>query len=141
MDKIIKVGVGVMIIDNHKILLGHRSCNLVDTGGTYEPDSWTFPGGKQDYEETIVEAAIRECKEETNLDIINPTPVFITDDIEPDRHFITIGLVADKYTGNLKIMEPDKIDELKWFSIDDLPKNIYTPSKEFLTDYLKKNEI
>ena len=69
MDKIIKTGIGVMILNNNKVLLGHRVLNSKDTGGIYEPDSWTPPGGKQKYEETIIETAIRETKEETNLDI------------------------------------------------------------------------
>ena len=69
MEKQIKVGVGVMIVDDNKILLGHRVEKAEDTGGIYEPDCWTLPGGKQEYEETMVEAAIRECKEEIGVDI------------------------------------------------------------------------
>ena len=69
MENVIKVGLGVMIKDGNKILLGHRSKKTKDTGGIYEPDSWTVPGGKQEYNETILEGAVREVKEETNLEI------------------------------------------------------------------------
>lgn len=69
MDKYIKVGIGVMILDGNKILLGHRSKDKKDTGGIYEVDCWTVPGGKQEYDETFFEGAKREVKEETNLDV------------------------------------------------------------------------
>ena len=52
MEKYVKVGIGVMILDGNKILLGHRSKNKKDTGGIYEVDCWTIPGGKQEYDET-----------------------------------------------------------------------------------------
>ena len=65
----IKTGVGVVIENDNKILLGHRVSDYLDTGGIYEPDSWTLPGGKQEYEETTVDACIREVKEETGLDV------------------------------------------------------------------------
>ena len=67
----IKVGLGIMIKDNNKVLLGHRCVSRKDTGGIFEPDSWTFPGGKQEYNETVFEGAKREVKEETNLDVSN----------------------------------------------------------------------
>ena len=35
MENIIKVGVGVMILNDNKILLGHRSKDRKDTGGIY----------------------------------------------------------------------------------------------------------
>ena len=139
MDKYIKVGIGVMILDNNKILLGHRCTNGKDTGGIYEPDSWCLPGGKQEYEETVYETAIREVKEETNLDIKNPRVYSVSDDFQPDRHFITIEMLTNEYNGELKIMEPEKQDEWKWFELDNLPNNIYTPSKKFIEKYIEEN--
>ena len=53
MQNIIKIGIGVMLLDDDKVLLGHRATNKKDTGGTYETDCWTLPGGKQEYDETI----------------------------------------------------------------------------------------
>lgn len=69
MEQYIKVGIGIMILDGNKILLGHRNKNKKDIGGIHEVDCWTVPGGKQEYNETFFEGAKREVKEETNLDI------------------------------------------------------------------------
>ena len=135
MEKLIKVGVGVMIIDDNKILLGHRSSTRKDTGGIFEPDTWTLPGGKQEYEETVYEAAIREVKEETNLKIKSPIVFSVSDDFQSDRHFVTIEMIAKEYTGKLKIMEPTKEDDWQWFDLDNLPENIYSPSRVFIEKY------
>ena len=139
MDRIIKVGIGVMIKDGNKVLLGHRAKNRLDTGGIYEPDSWTFPGGKQEYDETIFEGAIREVKEETNLDI-NDLEVFgALDDFGTDRHYITLHIIAHSCSGDLKIMEPTKEDEWKWFDLNELPSNLYSPTKKFIDSYKSKD--
>ena len=135
MEKVIKVGIGVMIIDDNKILLGHRSATRKDTGGIFEPDTWTLPGGKQEYEETVYETAIREVKEETNLKIKNPIVFSVSDDFQSDRHFITIEMIAKEYSGKLKIMEPTKEDDWQWFDLDNLPENIYSPSRVFIEKY------
>lgn len=140
MNNQIKVGIGIMIKDNDRILLGHRHNDQEDTGGIYEPNTWTFPGGKQEFEETIYECAIREVKEETNLDIDDLEIFGVVDDIQPNKHYITIQVIANKYQGNLQIMEPTKIDEWLWFSINELPDNLYSPTKKFIERYKVKKK-
>lgn len=137
MEKYIKIGIAVLIEDNNKILLGHRISSYKDTGGIYEPDSWTLPGGKQEYDETTLEAAVREVKEETNLDVLNLKLLFVSDDMSSDRHFVTIDYITSDYSGEVKVMEPTKIDEWKWFLISELPDNIYSPSKKCIEYYIK----
>lgn len=58
------IGVGV-IIENEKgeILLGQKE------NGRIYPGCWILPGGGVDEDEMVDEAAVREVKEETNLDI------------------------------------------------------------------------
>ena len=140
MDSIIKTGVGVMILNQGKILLGHRSSKRKDTGGIFEPDTWTLPGGKQEYSETVFDTAIREIKEETNLDISQLEVFSVSDDFQADRHFVTIEVIAKHYSGELRVMEPIKEDEWKWFSFDELPENLYSPSKKFIEKYLNKRK-
>lgn len=140
MNKHIQVGIGVMILHKHHILMGHRRQNAVDTGGIYEPDSWCLPGGKQEYHETILEAAKREVKEETNLDIEELEVFHVVDDFQKDRHFVTIQIIAHKYSGELQVKEPDKQDQWQWFDLDWLPQHIYSPSQKFIQLYLQKQE-
>lgn len=132
----IKVGLGVMLLKDNKVLLGHRVTNGMDTGGIYEPDSWCLPGGKQEYDETIFEGAKREVKEETNLDIDDLVVFNAMDDMQPNKHFVTIQIIAREYSGELMVMEPNKQDEWRWFDLDNLPNNVYSPSKKFIDAYL-----
>lgn len=138
MNNVIKTGVGVMLLNENKVLLGHRVPNSKDTGGIYEPDSWTFPGGKQEYDETVLETAIRETKEETNLDISNVYVYTASDEFQPDRHYVTIGVISSSYEGELKVMEPNKIDKWSWFDLNNLPENLYTPTKNMIDEYIRR---
>ncbi|MBR1795836.1 NUDIX domain-containing protein [Candidatus Saccharibacteria bacterium] len=140
MQDIIKIGIGVMLLDDDKILLGHRATNKKDTGGIYETDCWTLPGGKQEYDETFFEGAKREVKEETNLDIDKLELFGAADDIQPDRHYITMHVIAREFSGKLKVMEPGSEDEWRWFSLDKLPDNLYSPSEKFIKAYLESKK-
>ena len=137
-NKSVKVGIGVLILDNNKVLLGHRCKKYNDTGGIHEEDTWTLPGGKQEYGETYFEGAIRETHEETNLIISNLTVFGVGDDIAVDRQYITIYVLSKEYKGNLEVMEPDKIDKWEWFDLDNLPDNLYSPSAKMLKYYKEK---
>ena len=142
MDKYIRVGIGVMILEGNKILLGHRSKNKKDTGGIYEVDCWTVPGGKQEYDETFWEGAKREVKEETNLDV-----EIIGEKSYKDQYITKRGMkevvyfIAKKIGGELKVMEPTKEDDWQWFDLDNLPEKLYSPSRKFIEKYLKIKRI
>ena len=137
----IKIGIGIMILNKDKILLGHRPANRKDTGGIYETDCWALPGGKQEYGETFFEGARREVKEETSLDIRKLELFDAADDIRPDRHYVTMHVIAKEFSGKPKVMEPESEDEWRWFPLNDLPDKLYSPSEKFIKAYLKsKND-
>ena len=114
--------------------------NYKDTGGIYEPDTWTIPGGTQKYNETVYEGAIREVKEETNLDVNNLELFDIVDDTQSDRHYLTVQIIAHNFCGKIVNNEPELQDEWKWFNLDKLPTNLYTPAKKFIDKYLEKRK-
>ena len=138
----IKVGVGVMIIDNNKILLGHRNPTKKDTGGILEPDTWTLPGGKQEYKETIFECGIREVKEETNLDITNPQLFDIKANVHmvyPNKdevYYTDVVYIINEFFGDLK---PDgESTELRFFGLDELPENIMPTQIGYIERFIKE---
>ena len=63
----------------------------------------------------------------------------VVDDIQLNKHYVTIHIIAKNYDGDLKAMEPDKQDEWCWFEIEKLPNNIYSPSKKFIEAYLDRS--
>lgn len=135
------VGIGVLLINSEgKILVGKRK--------TYPAPKYSIFGGALEMGETFEEAAIREAKEETNLDIRNPKVYAITNNIETykeeGRHSISVMLVSTDFSGELKVMEPDKCESWFWCDPKDLPQPHYDASRMavecFLTSkfYLKE---
>ena len=132
----VRVGSGVIILNqNNEVLLGHRCAKKADTGGIIGRDTWSLPGGKQEFGETIINCITREAKEECNLDIFNPQLLQVFDDMEPDRHFLTVLFMTREYSGEPMVMEIEKEDEWGWFNLNSLPENLYEPSRKCLEFY------
>ena len=131
-----RVGVATVIKNSNKVLLGLRKGEL----GT---NTWAPPGGKLDMLEEIKDCAIRELKEETNLTTTDDSLklIGVTNDIfNNDIHYITIYYMVESYFGKLKVMEPDKCEEWKWFDHKNLPDNLFLPFKNLIKEYNIFNE-
>ena len=127
------IGVGVMILEDNKILLGLRNPDKIKASSELKGEgTWTMPGGKLEYMETLKECAIREVKEETNLDISNLELISLSDDIKDTAHYVTAGFLVTDYSNELKTMEPETIIKWNWFDLNNLPINLYEPSKKLI---------
>lgn len=133
------VGVGVIIIDGNKILLGLRNSDKEKADSDLNGEgTWTMPGGKLEMNETIIEAGIREVKEETDLNVTDIEVYCVQDDFSENAHFVTVGLIGKQYNGIVRAMEPEEITEWAWFDIDNIPDNIFLPSKGCIEKYINK---
>ena len=81
---------------------------------------WVFPGGKIEANETPLEAAKREVFEETNLIIedleIVAEKEFFSDELQKNKTGYLIK--TNKYSGEIKIKEAEKISDIKFKQID-----------------------
>ncbi|AAY60415.1 NUDIX domain-containing protein (plasmid) [Bacillus cereus] len=130
-----RVGVGAFIIDeNEKLLLILRNTNP-------ERMHWSIPGGKVEWMETVEDTVVREIKEETSLDIKLESLLCVTDHIikEQEVHWVCPTYIATVNDGVVKRMEPDKILEIGWFSLNDLPKPLTLTTIKALEAYRKEN--
>jgi ADP-ribose pyrophosphatase YjhB (NUDIX family) len=137
-----KVGFGILVLSNNKVLLGKRNDDAQKASSELHGEgTWTMPGGKLHFQEAPQNGATRELLEETNLiaKAKDLKLVSITNDMTGDAHFITFGFLCEKYSGELKTMEPEEITEWDWFDINNLPSNLYNPSKKLLDNYLKNS--
>ncbi len=133
------VGFGVMIIKDNRVLLGRRHEDPEKADSELHGEgTWTMPGGKMGFGETFEDSAFRETLEETSIKLNKEKLklISLTNDRVPDAHFVTIGFLTDKFEGEPQVMEPDEITEWKWFSLNELPNNIFFPSKKIIKNYL-----
>lgn len=132
------LGVGVMILKDDKVLLGLRNPNKEKASSELNGQgTWTMPGGKVEYMERLADAAKRELEEETSLIANDLKLICISDDMTDTAHYVTAGFLVNEYSGEIKTMEPETILEWKWFDINNLPSNMYKPSKKVIEKYLK----
>lgn len=131
--KLFHLSVALIIIKDNKVLLMKR-CNTGYMDGMY-----SLVGGHVEENESLKEAVVRETKEELGIDINEDDLkyVCIIRKIKADDYINTF-FITDKYLGNPKIMEEDKCDDIKWFDINNLPKNMIPADKRAIENYFNK---
>lgn len=135
----IGVGFGVMVLRDGKILLGQRHLDPAKADSELHGE-WTrtMPWGKMRFHESFEETCYRETFEETGLMINKDTIkiISITNDMVPDKHFVTIWFLAEDVQGDAQVMEPDEITQWQWFPLDALPTPLFFPSEKVIKNYL-----
>ncbi len=119
-----------LIIENKKgeILLIERK---------NEPYGWALPGGFVDYGETLEAAAIREGKEETNLDITLISQFKSYSDPRRDKRYHTITKVFVA-KGEGEAVGMDDAKKAKWFSPQEIESlNIAFDHKKIIKEYFE----
>lgn len=136
--KKIGAGFGVFILREGKVLLGRRHADPAKADSELHGEgTWTMPGGKLEFGESFEEGARREVLEETGLDVnVDDIQVIsLANDKVADAHFVTIGMMCEKVSGDPRAMEPDEITEWGWFALDQLPSPLFEPSRKILDNY------
>ncbi|MBU2159158.1 NUDIX domain-containing protein, partial [Patescibacteria group bacterium] len=116
-----RVGVGVMIVKNGKVLIGKRKSSHGD--GEY-----AWPGGHLEHLESIEECARREVREETGMEIKNIRFLRLMNITKyAPKHYIDIAMVSDWASREPQVLEPNKLESWEWRDIDDLPEPLFAP--------------
>lgn len=98
------------------------------------PEGWALPGGFVDYGETLEQAAMREAKEETGLDVqlTRQFHSYSAPHRDPRQHTISTVFIADA-AGRAEA--GDDAADLGVFHEDNLPENLAFDHKDILRDY------
>ncbi len=111
------VGVGVVLWRDHQVL-------LIKRGKPPREGSWSLPGGVQQLGETVFEAARREVREETGLEIEVIDVVAVVDSIQRDDdgrvryHYTLVDVLAEWRAGEARAQ--DDAADATWATADEL---------------------
>ncbi len=119
-----RVGVGVWVLKDGKVLLGKR--RKIGFG----ENTWCPPGGAVEPGEPAELAAKRETKEETGLDLEKTQFMTYVDDIF-DQHWLTLYFVAN-WNGGIPVTTEQEIGDWGWFDWNALPEPLYNPTRNFV---------
>jgi ADP-ribose pyrophosphatase YjhB (NUDIX family)/predicted RNA-binding Zn-ribbon protein involved in translation (DUF1610 family) len=121
---------GVVIEKDNRILLVKRK---------YEPykGDWSFPAGFMEYDESPEQCAIREIKEELNVDVELDGLFGVYSGMDdPRTHAVLIMYWAKIKKGELK--PGDDAEEIGFFAKEEVPQNIaFLAHRQILKEYFE----
>ncbi len=131
---LIRAAVYLIPLKGKKVLLSRR----FNTG--WMDGKYSLVAGHIDGNEPVSKAMIREAKEEAGITIKREDliPATVIHRIYPGQEYIDFFFVVKKWTGIPKIMEPNKCDDMSWFSLNKLPENLLPYIKEAINNYKNK---
>ena len=113
------VGVGVVVWRGDELL-------LIQRGKAPRYGSWSLPSGRQKLGETVRETALREIKEETNLDVDITSLIDVVDSLTHDDdgkvrfHYTLVDFTAEWRDGTA--VAGSDAAGVRWVRADDLDR-------------------
>lgn len=138
-EKVIMVVSGAFVFDKeNRVLMQKRSDN----------GQWGFPGGFMDLGESVQDTARREVYEETGLKLEELELFGIYSGPQYDKTFsngdqvslVLISFVCKRYSGEFVESNEESIQN-KFYSLKELPENIFTEHKMLVDDLLSKKQL
>ena len=102
------------------------------------PFGWALPGGFVDYGESLEQAAVREAKEETSLDVKLKYQMFTYSDParDPRQHTITTVYIAE---ASGEPIARDDASDVGIFTRETLPSPLAFDHDKILQDYFNRH--
>ena len=139
MERVVRVGTGVMLKRGNKILLGKRHLDKIEEDlpvlENMLVETWTMPGGKLELNEKLFDCAKRETFEETGIKVLDAKLFSIGDASLNTGHYMTVGFVSENFEGEAYDKEPHKISGWDWFDLDSLPSPLFGLTKLMIENY------
>lgn len=123
----------ILLLRDDEILLLRRA----NTG--YQDGTYSLPSGHLDGNELATTGAVRETKEETGV-VIDPQNIKLVHTShrlrrgEVGQERIDLFFEVREWQGEVVNAEPAKCDDLSWFPLNKLPKNMLPFVKSVIDD-------
>ncbi len=132
----IGIGIGAVIINKEgKLFLSKRGKKAQNERG-----KWEFPGGVVEFGETFEQAIKREIKEEFGIEIepVDELAVFNHILKTEHQHWVGVALICKLKSGEPKILEPEKCEQIGWFDIQEIEKLNLAATAKFRLKQLRE---
>lgn len=129
-----RAAVYFLLMKDEKILLLRR----FNTG--WNDGNYSLAAGHIDGNEPAEAAMIREAREELGITVELEDLKFahVSHRYAPDHEYIDFYFTASQWQGEPYNAEPNKCDEVAWYSLDALPENIIPNVREVIAHYANK---
>ena len=122
----------------HLFLLRRQQVLLLRRRNTgYEDGNYSVPAGHLDGGEQVIQAAIREVREEVGIEIA-PEDLDVVGIMhrKAEDERIDFFVAATRWAGEPRNCEPDKCDQLRWVDLNTLPESVIPYVRRALENYL-----
>lgn len=97
--------------------------------------------GHVEYKESMLKAAVRECKEELGIQLNAANLHFAAfihkrDEVY-DKTYCNAYFYSENFLGEPQVCEPNKCSEIKWFYIDELPLDLLDDRRTAINAFLR----
>lgn len=125
----IGVGIGAIIVNNEgKFFLSKRGKKARNERGL-----WEFPGGGLEFGESFENTIHRELMEEFGITVEIIRQISTFNHLIPDekQHWVAVAFLCKHKSGTPKILEPEKCDEIGWFTFEEIKKLPLSTASDF----------
>lgn len=130
MTRRVELAVGAVVLHHDHVLLVRRSTPP-------EAGRWSFPGGRVEPGERMADAAVREVREETGLDVEIDRPLDWVERIGPDHHFVIVDFAATVPERQEPTPGDDAADA-RWVNLEEISSLALVDG---LLDFLRANRL
>jgi len=119
-----KIAAGVLVEHNGKVLLVRRRLNP-------RKGMWSFPAGFVEFDEDPAEAAVRECREETGLEVEVTCMLDVIAGREHERGADIVIVYCARLLGG-ESKPSDDVDQAAFFAPDEFPPLAFRATRDAL---------
>lgn len=124
------VSVDILVIHDENILLGL----LTKKWSNADQPTYGLPGREILFGETFGKAVERNISEELGCKLQSYSVIAVNANRALNNHYIGIGITA-VIEGEPQVTKPDDWQGWEWFSMNNLPENLFPPAKNLIDSY------